>query len=184
MPSPKRWSPISQLINSDPEVWEFTDKFSDRALRTLIEVMIVLDRGDNFLKTSSQWLAGLSRTTRQKSASIQRQVDWMVAKGWLVVSETLPDGSPAAYSARNYWKYHKRQEPKGAKQESDAGSVSGPSLPYPNHPLPSSSEGRAVNPVNSGERYDGRKAVSREENSGFESTGSVIEEFRKRGGLQ
>lgn len=180
MPSPKRWFPVSRDLNDDPEVWELTDMFGDRSIRTWLEVLAILDRVDNSMKLSGQWLAGLSRRTRQKPASIQRQLGWMLAKGWLIVRETLPDGSPAVYSSANYWKYHKRLEPKGAKQEPGVGSRLDPSLPYPNRTEPSSSEKSAVDSV---EKRVEREGVGRGRD-GFQSVSAVVEGFRRIGGFQ
>lgn len=179
MPSPKRWFPTSRDLNDDPEIWELTDLFGDRALRTWLEILAILDRVDNSWKLSGQWLAGLSRRTRQKPGSIQRQLGWMVVKGWLTVRETLPDGLPAVYSATNYAKYHRTSELKGNKPVPDTGAKGAPSLPYPNRTEPSSSEGSGVNTV---EKRNGRDAGSREK-EGFESVWSVVEGFRRLGGL-
>lgn len=176
MPSPKRWFPTSRDINHDAELWELTDTFGDRSLRTWLEVLAILDRVDNFWQLSGQWLAGLSRTTRQKSTSIQRQLGWMVAKGWLVVSETLPDGSPAAYSAKNYLKYHRTPEISGAKHIFPSGARLAPPLPCPNRTKPSSSEKSAVH---AGDKQNGSEEASMK-GEGFHSLSSIITEFKNR----
>lgn len=124
MPVPKRWCPVSRDINDDPEVWELTIAFGDRALRIQLEVIAILDRTENEWRLTSHWLTSLSRKVRQQPATVQRVIDWMLAKGWLTVGQTAPDGSPAVLSSPNYWKYHKRREPKGRQ----TGPL--PSLPY------------------------------------------------------
>ncbi len=170
VPSPKRWFPLSRDLNNDPDVWELTDKFGDRSLRTWLEVLAILDRVDNSWRLSGHWLAGLSRTTRQLPASIRRQLGWMVAKGWLTVAETLPDGSPAVYSATNYAKYHRTRESNGTKIVPASGARSAPSLPYPNRTEPSSYQKVDVKTVDSGDRGVSMKGM----HNGIESIGSTV----------
>lgn len=139
MPTPKRWHPVSRDLNDDAELWEFTERFGDRALRTYLEVLANVDKSDNSWRMTSHALASISRKTRQMLATVQREVDWMVEKGWLVISEQAAEGSPAILSTRNYWKYHKRRELKGAILEEATESFgardrapSYPNLSFPN----------------------------------------------------
>lgn len=134
MPTPKRWCPISRDLNDDPEVWELTVKFSDRSLRIFFEVIAIIDRTENRWRLSGHWLASLSRKVRQKPATVRLVIDWMVAKGWLVIEERSADGSPSVYSARNYWKYHKRREPNGATSGTDA-EPTGSQIRTPSFPI-------------------------------------------------
>lgn len=166
MSSFKRWLPLSREINDDPEVWELTDQFGDRSLRTWIEVLACLDRTENCWRLTGQWLAGLSRRTRQKPASIQRQLGWMLAKDWLVASELLADGSPAVYSSPKYWKYRKKRY---AKDET-VGTEPEPTIapPYPiKHKI------RKQNPV--GGFVGGFESTVRRD-AGFESTADIMKE--------
>ena len=139
MPTPKRWHPVSRDLNDDPEVWEFTDMFGDRALRIHLEVLATLDRTENKWRLSGQWLAGLSRKVRQQPATVRRVIGWMLEKGWLIAEESAADGFPSILSARNYWKYHKMREPIRANlgpdnkhERSPDRAPSYPNLPYPN----------------------------------------------------
>ncbi|MEQ1792739.1 MAG: hypothetical protein ABL970_00995 [Nitrospira sp.] len=132
MPVPKRWFPTSHDIFTDPEVWEFLRHFGDRALITWLWFLSALDKAGNRLRLSGDWLASLSRMLRQTPASIQRQLGWMLAKGWLTVEQTLPDGSPAVLSAPNYWKYHRSREPRGSQPGSTTGATLAPLLSDPN----------------------------------------------------
>ena len=116
MPVPKRWFPLSRDINDDAEVWELTDKFRGNALRLWMEILAILNRTENHWRLSGPWLAGLARKCRMTSTTVQRCIDWMVEKHWLNVPEYFPDGSPAIYSAPNYWKFHRSR---GAKRDSD-----------------------------------------------------------------
>ena len=116
MPVPKRWFPCSRDINDDAEGWELTDTFGDRALRLWLEILAILDKSENCWKLSGHWLATLHRKTGLRVSTIRKVLDWMVAKGWLEVIQTLPNQSPGGYSAPNYWKYHRSR---GAKSDSD-----------------------------------------------------------------
>lgn len=109
-------------INDDPEVWEFTDTFGDRASRTWDEVLSILERTQNRWRLAGDWSVSISRKVRQTSANVRRQVDWMVAKGWLLVDERSTDGSPLVLSARNHWKFHKREEHKAKPSGNDDAS--------------------------------------------------------------
>lgn len=127
MPTPKRWFPCSRDINDDPEVWELTSRFGDRALRLWLEVLAGLDKTDNCLRLSGDWMNSWARKVRQEKKTIQTAIQWMIEKGWLTVDERAADGAPAILSAPNYWKYHRSVERK-----------QGP--PFPNLPVPNIKE--------------------------------------------
>lgn len=112
MPRYKQYAPLDHGINADGEVWAFTQEFGDRSFRTLVQVFIILDQSENRWRLVGEWLATLSRTVRQLPASVRRQIDRMIANGWLIVDERAADGSPSVLSAPNYWKFHRRPEPK------------------------------------------------------------------------
>ncbi len=136
MPAPKRYFHLSQDLNSDPEAWAFTAMFGDRALRTLIQILVFLDRSGNRWRVSGDWLGTLSRMVRQSVANVSRQIDWMIANGWLRVRETAADGSPLVLEAPNWAKYNRRQEHKGNTQIPDQGTDRDPLLSFPT-PTPS-----------------------------------------------
>jgi hypothetical protein len=138
MPVPKRYFHLSQDINSDPEIWSFTSEFTDRALRTWLQILVFLDKTGNCWRTSGDWLATLSRTVRQTAANVSRQIEWMIAKGWLRVREAAADGSPVVLEAPNWSKYNRRQGQKGDASNPNAGAHCDPllSFPTPNLSLP------------------------------------------------
>ncbi len=131
MPIPKRWYPISHDLLFDPELWELIRLHGDRSLATWLWFLSGLDRSGNSLRLSGDWLSSASRMLRQSSASIRRQLDWMIAKGWLTVVQTSPDGSPAVLSTPNYWKYHRSREPKGSQPGIASGADVAPLLSEP-----------------------------------------------------
>lgn len=136
MPVPKRYFHCSQEIIADPEMWEFTDTFGDRSIRTWLQILIYLDRSANQWRLAGDWLAVLSRTVRQSSANLRRQIGWLVEKRWLVVGEQAADGSPLVYKSPNWLKYNRTQEHKRSGAIPDKGAVSDPLLPFPS-PTPS-----------------------------------------------
>lgn len=138
MPRPKRYFRCSQEIVADPEVWEFVREFGDRAIFTWLQILIYLDRTENQWRLTGDWLAVLSRSVRQSSANLRRQIGWMTAKDWLQVGEYSADGSPLLLKASNWLKYNKTQEHKKQSPDSGKGSdgvplLSSPILTSPNH---------------------------------------------------
>lgn len=131
MPIPKRWHPVSHDLPLDPELWELIRLHGDRSVLTWLWILSAIDRSGNHLRLSGDWLASLSRMLRQSSASIRRQLDWMITKGWLTVVQTSADGSPAVLSANNYWKYHRSREPKGSQPGTVSGANEAPLLSEP-----------------------------------------------------
>lgn len=148
MPIPKRWHPVSHDLPLDPELWELIRLHGDRSVLTWLWILSAIDRSGNHLRLSGDWLASLSRMLRQSSASIRRQLDWMITKGWLTVVQTSPDGSPAVLSANNYWKYHRSREPKGSQPGTVSGADVAPLLSEPildeTNPPPKPPEGDAL----------------------------------------
>lgn len=137
MPTPKRWHPVSRDLNDDPELWDFTETFGDRYLRLWLEILSMIDKSENRWRVTGQWLASLSRKVRGSVATSRRAIDWLILNQWITVEERSADGSPLVFSSRNYWKFHKSREPKGAPLGSVAGpkkSLSGlpPNLSEPN----------------------------------------------------
>jgi len=130
MPRYKRYGPISHDINSDPEVWEFTNKFGDRAFRTLIEVLMIIDRNENRWRLVGDWSGNLSRKVRQSVATVWREVDHMIAAGWLLVEERAADGSPTVLSASKYAEYHRKKETKN-KNGGNEGADKKPQIMVP-----------------------------------------------------
>lgn len=135
MPVPKRWFHFSRDFNDDPEGWELTDTFGDRALRVWVEILSILDAHSNRFSWSPQQSARVARKVRQTSATVSRIVGWLLAKGWLAVGETLADCSQSVLMAPNHMKYNKTQEYK-RKQK---GVEVDPLLSYPNLSSPNSS---------------------------------------------
>ena len=102
-----RHFPVSQEINSDPQVWELTDTFGDRAIRTWLEILAILDREKNKWKLVDGWETVISRKVRQSPATVSRIVGWMLANGWLIAGQLLANGQPEVLSAPKFAKFHK-----------------------------------------------------------------------------
>jgi hypothetical protein len=74
MPRTYRWFPCSEEVNADPETWELTDVFGDRALRTFLEVWTIINR------TKNQWLLTQARLSSPACVSIPQLslVNWIL----------------------------------------------------------------------------------------------------------
>lgn len=91
MPVIKRYFKVSQEINHDPEMWEMTEKFGDKALRVWLQILSALDRGDNEYKLSGLWLSQLSKTTKTNMKTVLPAVLWMIERKWLIVSGDISE---------------------------------------------------------------------------------------------
>lgn len=168
MPVAKRWHPVSRDLNSDPEVWQLTSLYGDRALRVWLEILSGADKTTNQIPLSGLWLSSLAHLTRTNLEKVVRIIVWMLDQGWIEVhgapgsveswvctlrnlcvnwpktrrklGEDLPQTSrrlPGDHTKTEsrlflctckYWRYHKRQEPRGA-DDGSLPSRSEPSLP-------------------------------------------------------
>jgi len=90
MPRIRRWFRVSHDINSDPEVWELTEKFGDRGLRAWLEILSIADRNDGMVTTPRNLLVkALSiklNTTLDKTTRI---LDWFDDKTWTLQDPVL-----------------------------------------------------------------------------------------------
>jgi hypothetical protein len=153
MPRIKRYFPVSHDINEDAEVWEFTEKFGDRAFRTWMEILRILDRNENYFHFTPEWLAGASRKVRQRPTKLRRQIRWIAAKRWLAIRETAADGSLTVFYAPNYAKYHNVPERNGSDKDSQSSPLrSFPSRSEPNQPK----DAPAADPLDEKKKLDPR----------------------------
>jgi len=167
MPRIKRWFPVSQSINQDPEIWEMTRTFGERALRVWLEILSIGDRNEGVLKGSIEGWAGVlaavysernPRWVRRDLETLQRLLRWLSERGLIVVrdgSESCQTGflklSEAAQRAirqasnpslviTNYAKYHKTWELDKIPVGTPLGSLpSEPSDPILTRPINTSS---------------------------------------------
>ena len=87
MPTPKRYFHFSRDVNEDNEVWELTERFTDRHFRLLVELLAILDRRDNDLPVTAAVLIGLAKKVRVTPDSVIRAILWMVTdKKWFIIS--------------------------------------------------------------------------------------------------
>ena len=113
MPRRKRYFPVSHDINDDPEVWELTEMTGVSGLRSLLEVLSILDKTENKWKDTEQaWKSvftkcGVGHKSRYKV--LTKLVQLLSLSHWT----DLQSPSNTFYGARNYWKYHNSEEPKG-----------------------------------------------------------------------
>lgn len=91
MPVPKRWHPVSRDLNQDPELWELTTLYGDRALRVWLEILAGADKTSNQISLSGLWLASLAQLTRMNLKTVARIILWMLERSWIAVQ-----GDPAS----------------------------------------------------------------------------------------
>lgn len=127
MPRITHYFPVSHDINNDPEVWELTDTFGDRALRVWLQMLSWSDRNEGLLKGSliswrntllTIYSSGNPRWVRRDSERLQKALRWMSERDWISLrsasdryQKPVREGSEDALMVLNYWKYHKRREP-------------------------------------------------------------------------
>lgn len=122
MPRIRRWHNISHDLNGDPEVWELTDTFGDRALRVWLEMLSIADRNTGEIPGAGSpaldgVLARRSRMTRQRVASMW---PWLREKLWIVPADTgelSANGQLTVLRTRNYEKYHPSRDTNKIPQE-------------------------------------------------------------------
>lgn len=85
MPILKRFFPCSREINDDPEVWELTDTFGDRAIRLWLEILSITDKTNNDFKLSGPWVAQIAKHTKLNLKTVVRAIAWMVERNWVTV---------------------------------------------------------------------------------------------------
>jgi hypothetical protein len=134
MPRPKRYAPLSQDFLDDPEVWELMRLHGDRAVLTALWVICAVDRHENRVRLSGDWLAILSRRTRQTVAKVRAQLEHMVSTEWITLDHGVSTERPTILRAVNYSKYHSRQVHKGSNPVSTSGTDMFPSDPIRSDP--------------------------------------------------
>lgn len=115
MPRSIRYFPVNHDINADPEVWELTEQFGDRALRVWLEVLSIADRNKGEIpglwESYPSVLAGRTKSTTRHLVTVCK---WLTR--WLDID------SQGVARVRNYSKYHKSRGENSAS----------PNLTYPN----------------------------------------------------
>ena len=116
-----RFFPVNHDINADPELWELTNTFGDRALRVWLEVLSIADRNKGEIpgkwETYPSVLAGRTKSTTRHLVTVCK---WLTR--WLDVD------SQGVARVRNYAKYHKTRG-----ENSVPPNLTEPNLTEPNH---------------------------------------------------
>src|SRR3990167_6798296 len=116
MPGYKRWFPVSQHINRDPELWDLCRQFGDRSIRIWLEILSIADRHGGVIPGAStelspdlrRALADASRTSGQTVANCWRR---LIELSWVTPSE------PARIS--NYLDYHRSRKTNSATADAN-----------------------------------------------------------------
>lgn len=119
----KRWFPVSQDINRDPQLWELCRLHGDRALRVWLEILSIADRNEGIIPGASGGAsADLPPDLRRALADASRTSGQTVANVWRTIGEwswTVPS-SPVRVA--KYTEYHKTRETKKILQGKQLGS--------------------------------------------------------------
>jgi hypothetical protein len=85
MPRIRRWFHVSHDINSDPEVWELTDKFGERAFRVWMEILSIADRYDGLVPGETKYLSStLAAKCKSRSRTVEGIIKYATDKEWIV----------------------------------------------------------------------------------------------------
>lgn len=100
MPTITRWFRVTHDINSDPEIWELRERYTDRAALVWLECLSIADRNSGVIGPRSDQtvnqLASKCRTTRAKVFNI---VEWCLDRGWIAIGQA-PDANPMPTRSR------------------------------------------------------------------------------------
>lgn len=133
MPRIRRWHPVSHDLNGDPEVWELTERFGDRALRVWLEILSITDRTQGVLRGQREHIEStLGGRCRMARKTIRGILDYCLDKTWLLSEDAL--------RVRNYPEFHRTKEHKKSHEEtieapSEPSRPSDPSSSPPSTPL-------------------------------------------------
>jgi len=105
VPKIRRWFNVSHDINSDPEVWELTDKFGVAGLRFWLEILSIGDRNEGLIPDRSHAsLRALSLKCNSTVTRVSLMYDFCQTKTW-IVCDPLP-------RLRNYLNFRPSRETK------------------------------------------------------------------------
>lgn len=133
MPIPKRWFPVSRDINDDPEFEELCNKFGIAGVRIFLEIFAILDKTENVWRISGEIQKTVGRKCGTNQKIVGKVLKYFQEKDWVTL-QALPNNC-FAYSARNYWKYHRNRDPKKEFHELCPTDDVAPSLSITNHPV-------------------------------------------------
>lgn len=101
----KRWFPVNQDINRDPEFIDLADKFGAKGIMFWLEVLSILDRQENVVDLSPRGMDIIRRLigvhSRSKLSSMAIQC---VSNGWL--TQIQPE-SKHLFMSPKYAEYHR-----------------------------------------------------------------------------
>ena len=105
MPRIRRWFHVSHDIYSDPEVWELTDRFGERAFRVWMEILSIADRYDGLVPGEIKYLSStLAAKCKSRSRTVEGIIRYATDKEWIVYDPVR--------RVRNQLKYRPRRETK------------------------------------------------------------------------
>jgi len=127
MPRIRRWFHVSHDINSDPEVWELTDRFGERAFRVWVEILSIADRYDGLVPGEIKYLSStLAAKCKSRSRTVEGIIKYATDKTWIVYDP--------ARRVRNHLKYRPTRGDKQIPEGKQTGFP--PLLHTPTHSSP------------------------------------------------
>lgn len=164
MPRIRRWFPMPQDINRDPEFWEFRELIGPRAEAIWEEILSIADRNDGFLpglwEAYPRLLAAACHSTRSR---VQVAMDWLTTPRGKDLLPWVTVESKGVARVTNHAEYHRTREPDKIPQGKQMGfPPSEPSLPtFPKDLAPAPSAALDKGKSESGRKLEGElKAIS------------------------
>jgi len=109
MPKIRRWFPVSQNFNHDPEIREIRKQFGDWAALAWLEVLSIADRNEGIVKGTLEQIAetlapvSLGKYLKSSSKTSQKLLRFVSDLGWICVENTQ-------IRVVKYAEYHKTRE--------------------------------------------------------------------------
>lgn len=163
MPRIKRWFPVSQDINSDPDVWVLRNKYGEKSLSIWLEILSIADRNDGELPGDfEQLIAGIASKCRTNRTRVRLVFDYARTSTWLELNSSrvgvqresskstlnVERESSSGLRVAKYAKYHRTWELKGDRE------VSSPNLSEPNLTKPNLSKKKTKKILARAEGFD------------------------------
>ena len=137
MPRPKkRYFPVSQIINTDPEIRKLKRELGLSGFSMWLEILARTDPNKGLWRGSERDIRGvLAGVCESNTRGSARCLDWVTDIGWIRWQKGSKPGNREGLTVAKYWEYHTR-EVQGVGADEDTIKVpSYPNLPNPSEPI-------------------------------------------------
>jgi hypothetical protein len=107
--SKKHWWRCSHDFNLDPEMWELTDLYGDRAIRVALQINSILDKCDNRWEANKAAFEAVFRTCRIYPKTGWKVIWFLFSRKKICVHKQDSSQKILVFGSPNYWKYHTTQ---------------------------------------------------------------------------